>query len=854
MRGTIIVAPGLNGSEMLRSMAMRDVNTFNVRIMGTTELSRYALMSAGVVIDEEYVSGNEECVLISEASNGIDYFSNMSYTDITYLSNAVRTMRMYCPDDEEMAGLEKALNAGIFMEKNAALLEVFKNYTDLCRDKSVIDRIGLIRKAICLAKPLDYDFVILKEYPLTPIERRLVEILSESKLKEGSLPELFDLKDCRKVHISKYRNCYGYANEIELVIEDAYKSEAIDQYVVAMTKPSEYVQLIFDYATRYKLPMTFGTGIPITNSNPAKLLYKYYHWVTDEFFSPMSLKAMINSPVFDKAKLYAEIPESIKNKISSFEEDLFALRLCNDKAKNDSSIEDYSRAVSELNDEKRRSKLEFIPVLKHFANELALPTEEFISKYARIRKSDESATDKLLMSLDMVACSKIYDELSAIKDINTTQSKEDIIKNVLSMNILRQNAIPGYLHVTGIEGALSCVRDNLYIIGLSAGLFPGLAHENYLLLDEDIKLFGEEANRITSEQIVLRKKDQLMDLVRLATKFGSNIVVSYSGINVSTLKYDNESSLIYDLYKDEHGTDASGEDMENIIEKVGYFDPSISVSREIGKAVNQDKIVTQSSEPKRNTTPVTWAVDRAYSPSALKMFADCKRKFMFKYVLEIPEPEEESLFETFSVFDRGKLAHSLMEQLANTTMTREEFVRLSEEYFDRFMLINPPLIKENIAVVKNQFLLMMNAAYQGDSHRNVIFMENRLSATHDSGVMLYGYPDRVELLEDGNVAIIDYKTGEEVRHISNDFYSCLQIIIYAYLMERANYSVEYGEFRYIRLGGLVRCVYNDSIKTQLAEFLSDFKDTLLSGEYRKNESAPEQCAKCCYKDICEDRN
>ena len=76
----------------------------------------------------------------------------------------------------------------------------------------------------------------------------------------------------------------------------------MDECTVAVTEPGTYSQLFFDYALIHNIPMTFGCGVPIINSNPAKLLALYSEWV-DDFFSAASLKQMLFSKVFDSTIL-----------------------------------------------------------------------------------------------------------------------------------------------------------------------------------------------------------------------------------------------------------------------------------------------------------------------------------------------------------------------------------------------------------------------------------------------------------------------------------------------------------------------------------------------------------------------
>ena len=63
MREKIILAPGANGGELTKSLAMHGVNCFNLRIVSAGELARIAMMRSGVAIKEDFVSSREETAM-----------------------------------------------------------------------------------------------------------------------------------------------------------------------------------------------------------------------------------------------------------------------------------------------------------------------------------------------------------------------------------------------------------------------------------------------------------------------------------------------------------------------------------------------------------------------------------------------------------------------------------------------------------------------------------------------------------------------------------------------------------------------------------------------------------------------
>ena len=545
MKERIILAPGLNGAELIKSLALHGVNCIGLRICGAAELARLALMRSGIPITGDFVSVREEAGIVAGAVAGETYFGKASFSDIQEISLALRRMRSLVAGEDEAQELERILSQGTFREKNTALLSVYRKYKKILSERKASDAVTLIRKAAMESKVIKADFFYLREYPLNPLEKALLDRISEGTAGETGIRELFGVKEV-PLHIESIRNCYGAPNEAESILEDVYSGKQLDQCTVAVTDGVTYGQLFWDLAIRYDIPVTFGCGIPIINSNPARLTALYYNWITGGFFGAAALHEILSSDAFDGAKFFGQIfsrssiqaagqaagqahgivsgqapgqdsgqaTEQATGQVSgqapsqqagfsrrAFLEVLSRLRLTNNRAINKNRIRDFRKAVAEeaaliaeaSKDHKQiRRKLEMIPYLEDAAEELSLPVEEFIAKYAYIRKGSSSNAEQLVMMLDIAAVRAIYEELKVIRNAGTEQNADDVLPNVLKLSVCAQRSEAGKLHVTGIEGAFASVREHMYIAGLSASNYPGSPRENYLLLDEDLKLFGLE--------------------------------------------------------------------------------------------------------------------------------------------------------------------------------------------------------------------------------------------------------------------------------------------------------------------------------------------------------------------------
>lgn len=861
MRETIILAPGLNGNELMEMMARRGVSSIDMRICGAGELARISLMRSGISINENILGPDEEMVAVAKAIKDIDYFGSASFTDIGEIRKVINIMRSLVCDGDEEKGISDTLIGGLFAEKNTALIAAYKNYKSVLSDMKAIDLTGVIKKAIENCSPIDADFLTFEEIPLGAVEKKLLDKLSGGNYRRIPISDLFGAGRAA-YEKSIYHNCYGASNEVQNIIADIYRGKSPDRCTVAVTDTDTYSQLFFDIALTAGIPMTFGCGIPIINSNPAKLLSYYHRWRAKGFFGAGALMDLLKSDCFDKSGLYETFPKDDENfKTGTFFDILSGLRFTDNRELNLERIENYKKALDETDRDTAlyKAKSKCLPALLYMADALSLPAQDFVRKFSKIRKGSENSSQSLIMNLDLAAASAIYGELKTIHESGYPADDSDLIGIVLKKKVCVQKCEPGKLHVTGITGAFSAIRDDLYIAGMSASNYPGAPRENYLLLDDDLRRFGEGAEYLLSDNRIMRKRTDFLNLCRTAKALSAKIHVSFSGLDVSLLKTDAPSTLLYELYRSEVENNDSTENYEKIFIKTGYFDPPVTLTGKVGQAYNNGMDIRQAmsdvsvstEDAKEKIIPMP---TKGYSPTALDTFFSCPRRFMLRYIVGISEPEDDDPFEVISAAGVGVLAHALMEDLSDSDMTEDEFLGLAGTRFDSYILENPPLIEAKADAEKSRFAEMMQTAYRMDPKRRVVLSEEDIECIHESGVKIHGFPDRVEKLDDGTHLIVDFKTGRRVKHASDDIDTCLQVLIYAYLMEKKGYKISGCEYRYLRLGTTVSCRYDDEMKGKLNERIRAFKDGLLKGDFPTADKAEtgdmDACSYCKFGSIC----
>lgn len=833
MQETIILAPGANGTELLRTMAKFGKNTLGLRIMGALELAQTALMRSGISIEEDYLTKKEEAPVLSSFIKDIPYFASAAYSDAENLSRALTTLRSYIPENES-----DFIHNAEFKEKNEAIRKVYDKYLALCAANNRIDTISLIRKAIEQAEKLSAKVMTLKEFPLTPLEKTLAETLAEGEVECVSLTDLLAGEEAKQINNVSFLESYGSYNEIEAIIGYIYKNNLpLDECVIALPETKNYAQLIYDLASQRDIPITFGCGVPVTTSNPARLLVLLHAWNNEGYHGIDALTDLLTSEAFDRAKLMDAIfPQNEKRDLSAVMTMAGNLHLGLDKAQNNLWIHECKSVL------KTEEEIGLLKSVQKLSDELSKGYDYILQTYATIREGFAGRIDR-------AALKALTDAIKAYGEFTSQGSPDEILEDILNRSVCTENSREGALHVNSIGGTMSSLRKNLFIPGMCADNFPGSPSEDYLLLDSDLALLGTDTVP-TSSQKILRKKSQLDDLLSMASTVGVSIRISYSSYNTATLKTQNPSSSLFEIYKKVHGESSTVKDFEDSFTHTSYFSEDISSDRYVGRAYNKEIPMEIAASEEKVSAPVGLSLaKRHFSPSAIDTYFDCPYHFYLTRVLYIPEKEETDPFEIMSAAELGTLVHSQMERLAETNEDRDTFLRKAGEEFDDFLKVKRPLHVDRAAWKKKEYLDIIANAYDMDPHNEVLGAEEKKECLHESGIVLYGYPDRVEKTAEGEYIIADFKTGKKIKHNPDDPAACRQVLIYAYMLEKDGKPISRCEYRYLRDAQVIPCKYDDAMKAALNEDLVKFKNDLESGNFSKTDKK-ENCTYCKCRPIC----
>ena len=831
MKETIIFAPGLNGTELLRSLARFGRNTFGYRICNAVDLSGIALMKSGIAVTERFLPRKDEAAVIDTFLRDIPYFTTASYADAESMAAALYTLRSLIPENEYNV-VHDTFPKGEFPEKNEGIITVYDRYMDMLSTSGRIDTVGMIRKALAETGRLtdDTKILTLKEYPLTPLEQKLSARLAAGEVRETSLTELFHA-DTKTLHGIIFTECYGASNEVRDIISYICQNHIpLDHCTIAVTETLSYAELINDLSGEYDIPVSFGCGLPITVSNPARLLKLYQNWNGSGFRGIDALSALIMSSAFDRQRLSESFPGGNSVSREDWKEIIQtagSLRLSANKDDNAKKLSSYRTLTEDReykNPEEKERALFILSCTEILSREMEKSAVHLIQNYTKIRENIAGRIDRSAVTV-IIGLINAYLAFSGKKDI------DEIIPAILSKTVSSENSREGTLHVCGISGAMAVPREYLFVAGLSSSNFPGSPSENYLLLDSDLRLFGKDPEVPTSVARVLKKKQSLMDLMQEASDLDLKIRLSYSSYDLAELKEENPSSVLQEIFDLAYPLEREEDAFQKALLHAAFFEDGISKHTCVGETYIHGDSICPDIAPVTAGQSASAALNTEWSPSAIDDFFDCPRKFYLTRILRIEEPEPDDPFEVINAKEVGTMAHRLMEQLGSERPDKTAFLKQAGVAFDRWLISRPPVHEDDGERERQQFLRMMKNAFEQDPGRTVVSSEERKHVTHPLGIRLQGIPDRVERMQDGSGLIVDFKTGRRVTHKQDDIETCLQVLIYAYMTEQEGIPVSGCEYRYLRNKKTVTCRYDAEMKKKLDERLSAFKDALLSGSF-----------------------
>ena len=864
MISKIVVSNNISESEKLKSLAGLGESSFNVRYLSPYYLAEYLLQLSGITYKQTFIKNDDLSANLYEKIRDNPYFSKFTYNDILKLIETIEDVRYHIIDNEDKTFIEK-LPIKHFVRKNQAIKKVYELIKDFLRDSNLIDEVGVIRFALENIKPVkDIELIKYEKSHLRPLEEYLIDFASGHHVEETKINEVD-----KPLRIERYTKAFGQSNEIEDILSYIYENKiSFDDCVIASANGPNYANILKNYRDIIGFPLTIGLGKMVTETDPGKLWTLVFEWENNLFHKDY-LSAIIHGDSFDldKFKKDIEFPEDLTDlntglsKKDQITFDKFIgiagdLRISFDASKNNEKLDNYKALLNKYvqenyNEVDTSVRVETLPFLENMVEVFNKGKEEFLWNYTLFndQKADSNALGKILKILG-------YKQYGVLE--------QDIINQIAGQNVARETPQQGTLYFTSISKARSCLRKHLFIVGLASNDFPGKNTENPIMLDMDFEPFGEKENSLRE---IRNNKDDYLALLEEAKKYDVKVYLSWASYNEETLKNQNSSSVVFETYKLENGSEKTIHDFEeefktnkNKYRYVEYFENDLLPINPIGRATvkNQEIAFNKVEEVPEDTLTVKVedmaSGNIAFSASAVTNYAKCPYMFYLQNILGLQSSNDIDLTEVINPQDSGTLAHELLEHLDKKAMSKADLLKEADKRFEDYLIFHPAESAALAETAKTEFLDMMSTAYDMEGTLEVETAEKDYYYLHkESGVRIHGFPDKIFKTKPNHFIVVDYKTSKTIKHDADDVATMIQCTMYAYIYEhyKKGAAVDAFEYRYIRTGDVVSSADKGHTMAEhyanLTDTLKNLKASIDSGTFEKNESS---CDKCFLKDYC----
>ena len=635
-------------------------------------------------------------------------------------------------------------------KKSEDLFKIMQGYEKILKEQNYIDEADIYLQAIKYKKknqPKKGLFIMPSNIELNYLEEVFFRknILSESKViylpapgnlkkptsfyffesykEEESYPEnlldyLYDIDKMPsnlpgKLNIELIQS-HGEFNEVKGIIRKI-KSQNIplDEVSIFYTVQEPYSQYLYQLSRQYSLNITFGNGISIKNTSPAKLFFALIDWIRDNY-SIAKLYFLLTGGNFEFKNQQSNPDIPTPQRVASLLRNSPIGRKRNRYIKGiDLVIKQLEREIEQVSEDRReryRKKLKDLFWTKEFITQIfhELPQENFdytilpkhiargliniVTNYSKIDEEnnlDEEAIKKIKERLTILIESEYSLSDMPINEALTMMA--DLIKNE-RVNCSEPRG--GCLHTASYKKGIWLNRPYNFIIGMDSAKFPDSAHDGSILLDAEKKNTG----RINPNKE--KGKESQYKMLQLLSSLKGKIILSYSRFDTQDNRELAPSSLMLQLYRLKSGDkqkdysdfyssfqDTSGfipdkpqeildsadwflysarhnlSDITPLSERLypalfeGFYAVRQREKEELNRFNGKIKVDPKQVDPRLNRGLVV-------SSSRLELIAFCPYLYFLKFILKIKLPQE--MIEDPGVWldpsERGILFHQVFEE------------------------------------------------------------------------------------------------------------------------------------------------------------------------------------------------
>jgi len=605
---------------------------------------------------------------------------------------------------------------------------------------------------------------------------------SESYKEEENYPEmplaldyLYDIDKIplnlpRKLNIELIQS-HGEFNEVKTIIRKI-KSQNIplDEVSIFYTAQEPYSQYLYQLSRQYSLNITFGKGISIKNTSPAKLFFALIDWIRDNY-SIAKLYFLLTGGNFEFKNQQSNPDIPTPQRVASLLRNSPIVHKRNRYIKGlDLSIRQLKREIEQVSEDRQEKYLKKIKDLfwiKEFITQIfhELPQENFdytispkqiargliniVTNYSKIDEEN---------NLDEEAIKKIKERLTILiesdyplLDMPVNETLTLIADLIKCERVNCSEPRGGFLHTASYKKGIWLNRPYNFIVGMDSAKFPDSAHDGSILLD------AEKKNTGRMNQDKGKDKESRYKMLQLLASLKGKIILSYSRFDTQDNRELAPSSLMLQLYRLKTGDEQKdysdfyssfqdtygfipGKPQEildsadwflyytrhNLLDIAPLFEhlyPALSEGFYAARQREKEELNRFNGKVKVDPKRVDPRLNRGLvvSSSRLELIAFCPYLYFLKYILKIKPPQE--MIEDPGVWldpsEKGILFHQIF-----------------EKFYKKLKEISPPGIFISPSYIKHWRILEDVALSQLKQKRKRLAPPNNLVYQHESKEIL----------------------------------------------------------------------------------------------------------------------
>lgn len=178
------------------------------------------------------------------------------------------------------------------------------------------------------------------------------------------------------------------------------------------------------------------------------------------------------------------------------------------------------------------------------------------------------------------------------------------------------------------------------------------------------------------------------------------------------------------------------------------------------------------------------------SASAVKSYKQCPRKYYFNYIERAPKKQ-------WAHFDLGNLCHNTLELFHETYIKegtkKKTLAKIMEVSFKEARKKFPKMNDDALTEAKDMLTDYLKAIKKSKMP-DVKGVETSFSFNITDDVLIRGFLDRVDLMKDGRLHILDYKTTKNAQYLDE-----FQLLVYGLWLRREYPDIKEFKGSYVLL-------------------------------------------------------